>query len=155
MAISFLPDSGVFTLETQNTTYQMKISDCGYLLHSYYGEKARGDLSYLLYRADHGFSGNPNDAGRDRTYSMDVQPQEYSGATPGISARPAWRCAIRTAPGGGFALCLPPDPQRQAGAGGLPGVACGENQGETLIVTLRDKAGAVRSGASVHGAGGI
>lgn len=141
MAISFLPDSGVFTLETQNTTYQMKISDCGYLLHSYYGEKARGDLSYLLYRADHGFSGNPNDAGRDRTYSMDVQPQEYSGCNTGDFRTP---CLAVRYPDGSMAADLRYASHRilkgKPALEGLPGVACGENQGETLIVTLRDKA---------------
>ena len=32
---------------------------------------------YLLTYADRGFSGNPYDAGTDRTYSLDVLPQEY------------------------------------------------------------------------------
>lgn len=33
-------------------------------------------MDYLIRPADRGFSGNPYDAGRDRTYSMDVIPQE-------------------------------------------------------------------------------
>ena len=36
------------------------------------------DYSYLIQRRDHGFSGNPEEAGNDRTYSTDTLPQEYS-----------------------------------------------------------------------------
>ncbi|MCD7745314.1 MAG: alpha-galactosidase [Lachnospiraceae bacterium] len=35
------------------------------------------DLRYLLTFYDRGFSGNPYDAGADRTWSMDTLPQEY------------------------------------------------------------------------------
>ena len=34
-------------------------------------------MDYLLTYADRGFSGNPAEAGADRTYSLDVLPQEY------------------------------------------------------------------------------
>lgn len=34
-------------------------------------------MDYLLTYYDRGFSGNPFDAGDDRTYSMDALPQEY------------------------------------------------------------------------------
>ena len=34
-------------------------------------------MDYLLTYYDRGFSGNPSDAAGDRTYSMDVLPQEY------------------------------------------------------------------------------
>ena len=49
----------------------------GYLLHLYYGVRAKGTMDYLLCYADHGFSGNPYAAGMDRTYSLDALPQEY------------------------------------------------------------------------------
>ena len=36
-----------FTLQTKNTTYQMKVDAYGMLLHTYYGEKTdNSDLSY-------------------------------------------------------------------------------------------------------------
>ena len=61
----------------------------GFLIHLYYGEKTEGDMDYLLTYRDRGFSGNPYDAGMDRTYSLDALPQEYplwaveiSGAAP-------------------------------------------------------------------------
>ena len=49
----------LFTLNTKNTTYQFKIGDFGYLYHLYYGEKLNNneDMSYLIVRSEHGFSG--------------------------------------------------------------------------------------------------
>ena len=38
-----------FTLQTKNTTYQMKVDAYGMLLHTYYGEKTdNSDLSYRM-----------------------------------------------------------------------------------------------------------
>ena len=67
----------LITLQTKHTTYQMGIAEHGFLLHLYYGSKAEGDMSYLLTAYDRGFSGNPYDAGNDRTFSMDTFPLEY------------------------------------------------------------------------------
>jgi len=72
-------ENRLFTLHTRNTTYQMKADRHGVLLHTYYGPRlGGGDLSYLVRYADRGFSPNPNEAGEDRTYSLDTLPQEYS-----------------------------------------------------------------------------
>lgn len=44
--------------------------------HLYYGKKTDGScMDYLLTYYDRGFSGNPFDAGDDRTYSMDALPR--------------------------------------------------------------------------------
>ena len=67
----------LITLQTKHTTYQMGITEHGFLLHLYYGPKAEGDMSYLLTAYDRGFSGTPYDAGDDRTFSMDTFPLEY------------------------------------------------------------------------------
>lgn len=77
MSIIFDEKTKTFTLNTKETTYQMQVDAYGFLLHLYYGRKATGCMDYLLTYADRGFSGNPYDAGKDRTYSMDVLPQEY------------------------------------------------------------------------------
>ncbi len=76
MSIIFAEKDKTFTLHTRDTTYQMKVDDYGFLLHLYYGRKTNGCMDYLLHYLDRGFSGNPYDAGADRTYSMDVLPQE-------------------------------------------------------------------------------
>ena len=72
-------EHNVFTLHTQNTTYQMKADQYSVLLHTYYGPRVSGgDLSYLIQYADRGSSPNPNEAGHRRDYSLDTLPQEYS-----------------------------------------------------------------------------
>lgn len=77
MAIIFQENEKIFTINTENSTYQMKVDQYGFLLHLYYGASAAGSMDYLLTFYDRGFSGNPYDAGMDRTYSMDVLMQEY------------------------------------------------------------------------------
>ena len=77
MGIIYNEKARTFTLHTHNTTYQMQIDAYGFLLHLYYGRKTDGVMDYLLTYADRGFSGNPQDAGNDRTYSLDVLPQEF------------------------------------------------------------------------------
>ena len=69
-----------FTLLTRNTMYQMKVDRYRVLLHTYYGPPADADSDFsdFIQCADHSFSPNPNEAGNDRTYSLDVMPQEYS-----------------------------------------------------------------------------
>lgn len=65
------------TLETNNTTYQIGITDRGFLIHLYYGPKAQGDQSFLLTVYPRAFSGAPYDLGEDGYISMDLWPQEY------------------------------------------------------------------------------
>lgn len=77
MAIYYQHEERLFSLHTEHSTYQMKVDDLGYLLHLYYGAKITGNMDYLLTYYDRGFSGNPYDAGGDKTYSLDVLPQEY------------------------------------------------------------------------------
>lgn len=69
---------GIFTLHTANSTYQMKTDEHGVLLHTYYGRHTdETDYSYMIWRMDRGFSGNIEEAGTDRTYSLDYLPQEF------------------------------------------------------------------------------
>ena len=78
MGIVYSKSDRTFTIQTKNTTYQMQVDPDGFLLHLYYGKKTDGScMDYLLTYYDRGFSGNPFDAGDDRTYSMDALPQEY------------------------------------------------------------------------------
>ena len=69
-----------FTLQTKNTTYQMKVDAYGMLLHTYYGEKTdNSDLSYRIPPDDRGFSGYAYEAScADDRLSSDLAPQEYS-----------------------------------------------------------------------------
>lgn len=79
MAILVDRKNSLFTLCTKSSMYQMKADSLGVLLHTYYGKRTENmDFSYLIQKRDHGFSGNPYEAGMDRTYSLDTLPQEYS-----------------------------------------------------------------------------
>ena len=77
MGIIYCEKDRIFILQTKNTTYQMQVDRYGFLLHLYYGKKTDTCMDYLLTYYDRGFSGNPYDAGEDRTYSMDTLPQEF------------------------------------------------------------------------------
>ncbi len=77
MAIQFIKEKGVFSLHTKNTTYQMQVGTFGHLLHLYYGGRVGGNMDHLFTYYDRGFSGNPYEADKDRTYSLDCLPQEY------------------------------------------------------------------------------
>ena len=78
MAIIFKDKEWTFSLHTKHTTYQMGVDKYHTLLHLYYGKRLEEpNMSYLLRYADVGFSPSPDDAGTDRTYSLDIQPQEY------------------------------------------------------------------------------
>lgn len=77
MAIQYDSRTQIFSLHTKVTTYQMKVDDYQYLLHLYYGKKTDADMDYMLTYFDRGFSGNPYDTEKDRTYSLDALPQEF------------------------------------------------------------------------------
>ena len=78
MAVRFDEKKNLFTLQTLDSTYQMKVDDHGVLLHTYYGAPAdETDFSYLIGPEDRGFSGQPGDEKKNRTYSMDYYPLEY------------------------------------------------------------------------------
>ena len=79
MAIKYNADSKTFILETRDSSYLMKISRYGNLLHLYYGDRIPDEnLDYLIRIQDRGFSPNPNEAGNDRTFSLDYLAQEFS-----------------------------------------------------------------------------
>lgn len=93
--ITFDNRQNTLTLSTQSTTYQMKADEKGVLLHTYYGPRLRGDdLSFRITREDRGFSPNPYEADRDRTYSLDTQPQEYSSCGVGDFRTPSLECVL-------------------------------------------------------------
>ena len=79
MSISYNEKTRQLILETENTAYQMKIDETGYLKHLYYGRKlGQNDMTYPFRIYDRGFSGNPYDMRDNRAYSLDSMPQEYT-----------------------------------------------------------------------------
>jgi len=54
------------------------VGSYGFLFHLYYGSRVeRQNMAYLLHYAARGFCLNPNDAGDDRSFSLDTLPLEY------------------------------------------------------------------------------
>ncbi len=139
--ISFNEETNVFTLRTRTTMYQMQVGRYGTLLHLYYGEDLGDEeVSHGIVNLDRGFSGNPYEADRDRKFSLDVLPQEYTAEgngdyrIQGIEAEQEdgshvlqlkYHC--HTVRKGKYALA------------GLPAMFAGENESETLEITLRDE----------------
>ncbi len=78
MGIYINEQENFFSLRTNNTEYQMQADEYGVLKHIWYGERVENNMSYLLEYPDVGFSGNPYDAGNDRTYSLNTLPLEYA-----------------------------------------------------------------------------
>lgn len=82
--MSIVYENGVFTLQTAHSTYQMKISEHGHLLHLYYGSRiSDADVSYLIPRVIRSHESNPAEAGEDRVYSLCAYPQEFSSNDAG------------------------------------------------------------------------
>lgn len=140
MAIRYWKDKRIFSIDTKNTTYQMKVDSYGFLLHLYYGAKVSGAMDYLLTYADRGFSGNPAEAGADRTYSLDVLPQEYPTWGTGDfrnaaliiqNADHSESCKLQYA---GHTI-----KKGKYNLPGLPAVYAEENEAETLEIYLEDR----------------
>ena len=135
----------IFTLHTQNTTYQMKADQYNVLLHTYYGSRIDGfDLSALIQYGDRSFTPNPSEAGTNRNYSLDVMPQEYSTCGVGDFRLPS--IELELANGShtadmryeGFRL-----EKGKYAMEGLPGFYSNEDDTETLVITLKDAAAQV------------
>ena len=139
MAITFNETTRIFTLTTAHTTYQMQADAQGYLLHLYYGARTAGEMDYLLNYGDRGFSGNPNSAGNNRTYSLDALPQEY----PSLGTGDFRNYALNIENADGSQCCNPVYITHEIAAGkytlkGLPFVRAEDNEAETLKIILED-----------------
>lgn len=145
MAIQYQQENQLFSLNTKHTTYQMKVDSKGFLLHLYYGGKISGNMTYLLTYYDRGFSGNPADAGNDRTYSLDALPQEYPQAGAGDYRSSA--LVIRNADGSEYCdlRYVSHEIKRgKYGLKGLPAVYAPEAEAESLEILLEDSVSRVQ-----------
>lgn len=141
MAIIFNKQTKVFTLSTNRTSYQMKVLEYGVLSHIYYGQKIGDvDLSYLMMRSDRGFCGNPYEAGTDRSFSLDYLPLEY--ACFGIGDYRTDCIQVLHEDGSNIIDFRYESHEIQKGKyklQGLPAMDWGEDEGESLIITMKDK----------------
>lgn len=145
MAILVNEEKKLFTLNTKSTTYQMKVIDYGYLAHLYYGKRLDGDMSYVITHYDRGFSGNPNDAGEDRTFSMDNIPQEYSCYGNGDYRTPAFNMKdIEGVHGADLRYVSYEVLNEKYSLKGLPAAYTEGEKGETLKIVLMDDVNGVQ-----------
>ncbi len=139
--ITYNEKTRVFTLRTKNSMYQMQVRDYDTLTHLYYGSDI-GDTeaSHRIICLDRGFSGNPYEAGEDRTFSLDVLPQEYSGYGNGDYRINGMEV---THEDGSDAVHLRYEDYRMIeGKYSLKGLPCmfgTEEEAETLEITLYDR----------------
>lgn len=139
MSIQFDEKSRIFRLTTQNSSYQMKIDKYGFLLHLYYGKRTEQNAEYVLQFADRGFSGNPYDVGNDRTYSLDILPQEFPCRGNGDYRN----ISLLLENADGSANCDLRYISHEIRAGkyslpGLPAVYAEEGEADSLEIVLRD-----------------
>ncbi|MEE0419839.1 MAG: alpha-galactosidase [Lachnospiraceae bacterium] len=145
MGIAVEEPKGLFTLQTRNGTYQMKVNTYGFLIHQYYGKKVEAqDMGYLLTEQDIGFSGNPWDVGENREFSLDVMPQEYTGDENGDFRIPSIAVEYED---GSRGLDLRYDSYRimpgKYALKGLPAMYGDSQDANTLEIVLRDRVAAI------------
>ncbi len=85
-----IEQNNIFTIHTDNTTYQFKAGDYGYLEHIYYGPRISGEADFLVIPQDRACQINPRQAGNNRRYSLDTIPMEYGFQGVGDFRSPAF-----------------------------------------------------------------
>ena len=139
MAIIFDRDARLLTIHTRNTSYQMKVDELGYLLHTYYGDRIdAADMSYQFCDVERGFSGNAYDLPAEkRFYSLDVLPQEYSCF--GTQDFRAAALRVQNSDGSQGAELRFLRAETENGKYSLPGLPSVHGaEGETLLVYMQD-----------------
>lgn len=141
MSIRIDHKTGLITLHTLHTSYQMWADGQGVVHHLYYGPAIGGsDLRGLEFYSDCGFSPQPAGMDRQRDYSLDTLCQEYTGSGVGDYRIGCLRLA---GPDGSRAADLRfVSAEAVPGKYSLPGLpaACAEDGAcETLRLKLKDK----------------
>ena len=139
--ITYNEETKVFTLRTKNSMYQMQVRAYDTLVHLYYGaDIGDTEAAHRIICLDRGFSGNPYEAGEDRTFSLDVLPQEYSAYGNGDYRINAMEM---THEDGSDAVHLRYESYRMLegkySLKGLPSMFGSEKEAETLEITLYDR----------------
>jgi len=78
MLIKIDETRGVFHLQTKNTSYIMHILKDKYLMHAYWGKRLKNiSINNAVIVQNRAFSANPDPM--DKSFSLDLLPQEYPG----------------------------------------------------------------------------
>ncbi len=140
MPVVFDEQASTITINTENTSYQMKIGPCSILMHTYYGPRIDCDAGYAVSYRDRGFSVNPYDSIENRRVSSDTMPLEYPCEGSGDHRAPAFSLRRKN----GAVGCDLRYVNHSIHTGkyslpGLPAVYAEEEEAETLLVTLQDQ----------------
>ncbi|MBR5570243.1 MAG: alpha-galactosidase [Oscillospiraceae bacterium] len=139
MAITFNAEKKLFSLETRNTTYQLRIDQFGIVQHIYYGGKIYGDSDYIVRYACRGFGATISDAGTWRDYELDTISREYP--TIGLGDFRAMGLILQNADG---SRCVDPRyvshsiSNGKYALEGLPAIFASEKNAQTLSVITED-----------------
>ncbi len=128
------------TMQTAHTTYQLGVSEDGFLLQLYYGSRVDDDMDYLLTRYDRGFEACPDECGTDRTFSMGVQPAAFPVYGNGDYRTPAFSLKDED----GVYGCDLRYVSHQVSDGkyeipGLPAVYADKAEAQTVDILMRDE----------------
>ncbi|MBQ6341942.1 MAG: alpha-galactosidase [Anaerolineaceae bacterium] len=141
MSIVYDRKQNLLTLTTENTGYQMCIDELGILRHLHYGSRTGAqDMSYQIIDFDYAFSGNPIQYRRERNFSLDILPQEYTSF--GVGDFRLNSVAVINADGSRAAQFHYVAHEIRKGKYNIPELPASYDNGdeaETLIVTLRDE----------------
>ena len=140
MSIVFDQQKKLLTLATAKSAYQMQIDALGFLQHLHYGARTGSqDMSYQYYDFDYAFSGNPVERRSDRSFSLDIVPQEFSSFGEGDYRVNS--VAVVNADGSRATRFHYVSHEIRSGKYAIPELPASYDNGdeaETLIVTLRD-----------------
>ena len=140
MSIRINPKTGLITLHTAHTSYQMWADSHGVVHHLYYGPSVgESDLRGVEYYSDCGFSPQPAGMDRQRDYSLDTLCQEYTGSGVGDFRI---GCLRLSGPDGSraadFRFVSAEAVPGKYSLPGLPAAYAAEGECETLRLKLRD-----------------
>ena len=139
MAITYNEEKKLFSLETRNTTYQLRVDEYGVVQHIYYGGKIFGDSDYIVRYACRGFGASISDTGAWREYELDTISREYP--TIGVGDFRASSLIVQNADG---SECVDPRyvshsiTNGKYALEGLPAIVASEKQAQTLSVMTED-----------------
>ena len=140
MSINYEEKTGVFKLDTPNTSYILGLVDRErFVGHIYYGKRlGEDDVTYLMRTGENPFV--PSENGRDRNSFLDSFPMEYPGS--GVGDYREGAIGVRTR--GGYEGVLPVYQSHKIYAGkpklsGLPATWGKDTECDTLELTLTDE----------------
>ena len=140
MSINYLEQTGIITIETSHTMYQMSVDENGFLRHLYYGKRfPLDDMSYLYPGYDRACAGSPDETYPSRMISFNFLPQEYTSY--GIGDFRINSLAVRNADGSygaDFRYVSHETVKGKYGLSGLPASYGTEEEAETLVVCIQD-----------------